>query len=206
MQLPRWRESLMRSLELMRNMPEATFFQMANAYTSGSDINDIVVENRTLVFRGFADDSQTLLAITDSRTDKIMQLHKSNTAHICWYFTQTREQYRISTEVSLINAELSTSIVNDHEKKYFAQMSKLRNDLWSSLSTKAKQQFYWAKPKALIDANFTQEEVTESIPDNFTMLCFHPYYLDYLNLTTTPQTREIHQCKGNNWHYTPVNA
>jgi pyridoxamine 5'-phosphate oxidase len=195
MTFPKWRQSLARSLHVQRSKPESKFFQVANAYISNESQNgrDIVVENRTMVFRGFAQDNHTLLAISDDRSDKVWQWQQTQNSQLCWYFTKTREQYRISAR----NAYTDTS----------SQAS--RNLLWSNLSGKAKAQFYWPTPKEnvrTIETNIeANDKITSEIPDNFIVVCFQPFYVDYLNLTTDPQTREIHKLTDAKWLYNAVN-
>lgn len=218
MTFPRWRQSLARSLHVQRSKPESKFFQVANAYVSNKLQNgsDIVVENRTMVFRGFAQDSHTLLAITDDRSDKVGQWQQSQNSQLCWYFTKTREQYRISAKVLLIGKsglllESSSTLKDQLDKNLPTDSSLLarRNLLWSNLSGKAKAQFYWPTPKENVlpvEASIkTDDGEAAEIPENFIAICFQPFYVDYLNLTTDPQTREIHEFTDDSWKYKAVN-
>ncbi|MFT4654113.1 MAG: pyridoxamine 5'-phosphate oxidase [Patiriisocius sp.] len=218
MTFPKWRQSLARSLHVQRSKPESKFFQVANAYISNESQNgrDIVVENRTMVFRGFAQDNHTLLAISDDRSDKVWQWQQTQNSQLCWYFTKTREQYRISAKVSMIGKnglhfESSITQKDEIDRNAYTDTSSQasRNLLWSNLSGKAKAQFYWPTPKEnvrTIETNIeANDKITSEIPDNFIVVCFQPFYVDYLNLTTDPQTREIHKLTDAKWLYNAVN-
>ncbi|MFT6267601.1 MAG: PPOX class probable FMN-dependent enzyme [Alphaproteobacteria bacterium] len=214
MTFPRWRQSLARSLHVQRSRPESKFFQVANAYlsTKSQHAGDIVVENRTMVFRGFGENSHTLLAITDDRSDKITQWQQTQNAQLCWYFTKTREQYRISAKVSLIDKNgLYFDNMDSQNDEFYRTLTKdtslqaSRAILWSNLSDKAKAQFYWPAPKEPVHIADLNNEVTSEIPDSFVVVCFQPFYVDYLNLTTDPQTREIHEFNETKWVYEAVN-
>jgi PPOX class probable FMN-dependent enzyme len=242
MKFPRWRQSLVRSLHVQRSKPESKFFQVANAYQK-KNVKDeannnaassehstekafanipsnsaITVENRTMVFRGFVDNSHTILAITDSRSDKVEQWQDNQQSQICWYFTKTREQYRISAIVSLLNGypsqsqidfdNMSGDVTNSIEERVEKNKA-LRADVWSRLSDKAKEQFFWPDPKQEVghddEKHAKMKNDADEIPRNFTLVCFHPYYVDYLNLSTSPQTREINECIDSIWTSNAVN-
>ena len=216
MTFPRWRQSLARSLHLSRSQAHAKFFQVANAYypqlsliNNDVDVSQLVIENRTMVHRGFLENTHTILAITDSRSDKICQWQQSAKANICWYFIKSREQYRISARVALIG-EKGFIYLADKQKELSANVADplaVRAMLWSNLSEKAKAQFYWPKPKqGLEDAdNHAHRVRNNDIPSTFTAVCFEPYYVDYLNLTSEPQTREVHDIVDSKWSYVAVN-
>lgn len=198
MDFPRWRQSLARSLHVNRSKPEAKFFQAASiAIAEGT--NELLVENRTLVFRGFDENSNNLLAITDIRTDKYTQWQQNPQSQICWYFTKTREQYRISTSVYLVGPKTQHS--EDMSKE-------VRLKVWKSLSEKAQAQFAWPAPKtSLSNKNEHLERDNNNIPETFVVVMFMPVSVDYLNLTTAPQTRELHSISKDTskWIYDSVN-
>ena len=177
---------------------QSRFFQVASiAEVSGSEA--LSVENRTVVFRGFADNSNSLLAISDSRAEKCEQWLQQPISQICWYFTKTREQYRISNKVELIK---------ENSQKHHNTNKDIRKLVWDKLSAKAKEQFQWPTPKLAVGNASTNINVNnEGIPDTFVVIMFTPHTVDYLNLTTSPQTREIHDCceASGTWRYKLVN-
>jgi len=205
MVFPRWRQSIARSLHAQRSKPESKFFQVASI-SEDNESGELSVENRTVVFRGFVDDSNSFLAITDSRADKCEQWQQRPQAQICWYFTKTREQYRITSAVIMIGHQCITA-----EKTESSNTASVRSSVWSSLSEKAKAQFFWPSPKQEI--NITPQDIgtdEKGIPDTFVVLVFNPTLVDYLNLRTEPQTRELHSIQYLNdetskWSYTSVN-
>ena len=207
---PSWRQSLARSLHVSRSKPEAKFFQAANAYLPGDNLDgkNVIVENRTMVHRGFVDNTQTLLAITDIRSDKVFGWQLSASTQLCWYFTKSREQYRISANVFLIGSKgFITNNVHATNSMWMSEeeASKIRSTVWSNLSEKSKSQFYWPAPKHALGQSVAETEEKNIIPTTFCVVCFDPYYVDYVNLTTEPQTREIHQLLDAKWTHSTVN-
>ncbi len=197
MNFPRWRQSLVRSLHLQRSKPEARYFQIASISP------DNMVKNRTMVFRGFVDNSLDLLAVTDSRSEKIQDWQNDPQSEICWYFAKSKEQYRITVEVQLC----------------FNQSDTLRQKTWQQLSSNAKSQFFWPTPKvpfdihqiALFDSDSIKEnhhlsiEEDSDIPETFVLVRLKPKSVDYLNLSDSPQTREIHTYEEQRWSCKKVN-
>lgn len=177
---PRWRQSLTASLYKGRSKPQSKYFQFANLSLKG------FAQNRTLVFRGFNHDSNDLLAITDTRSAKYKELSTHPFAQIAWYFETSREQYRINCTVKLIDS------ISDNQH--------LREKIWSELSENAKSQFYWPSPldgfntkdEALFDIDVSKED-SKHIPPTFTVLLLQADYVDYLDLKTRPQTREVYK-------------
>jgi PPOX class probable FMN-dependent enzyme len=196
---PSWRQTLARSLHLQRSKLESKFFQVANIDEEGR------VQNRTMVFRGFVDGTHQLLAITDTRSQKYEQWRRDPNAQLCWYFTKTREQFRISSHVSLLSDNNSN---NNEESGHQDIDKKTRMRVWSMLSDNAKEQFYWPAPKTDIEQgqNQSQSQSQSQSPTNkdtntssitschqyFAVVVFTPFEVDYLNLKTKPQTRELH--------------
>uniref|UniRef100_UPI0030DDB7BF pyridoxamine 5'-phosphate oxidase family protein n=1 Tax=Cyanothece sp. BG0011 TaxID=2082950 RepID=UPI0030DDB7BF len=77
-----WRPILSRALHRNRSLPNARYFQLATINRQGQPTN------RTVVFRGFLDNSNQLQIITDSRSEKIHHIHHNSLSEICWYFPQ----------------------------------------------------------------------------------------------------------------------
>ena len=83
-----WRPSLDLALHRNRPSPDARYVQLA---TLRENHRPAV---RTLVFRGFLGDTNHLTFATDGRSEKVVELEHSPWAEACWYFPQTREQFR----------------------------------------------------------------------------------------------------------------
>ncbi|MGB3725955.1 MAG: pyridoxamine 5'-phosphate oxidase [Glaciecola sp.] len=228
MKYPLWRQRLVRSLHLSRAKPESRFIHVANVDQQG------FAQNRTMVFRGFQDESLNLLAITDIRSDKVIQWHGHPYAHISWYFAKSREQYRLRCDVVLVTQENANSLANDKlpiNKTNSIRMGfsskgliEQRDKMWNSLSSAAKSQFTWPSPKFAPEDNKLSTELADSenalpssdcveLPhENYALVIFIPRYVDYLDLKTTPQCREISQEIGNSnsqkqacWQHASVN-
>lgn len=183
-----WRLALDRALQRNRRQPHSRYFQLASIDSTGAP------HNRTVVFRGFDTDDQTLLAITDQRAAKCAQIARDDRVAIAWYFTQTREQFRITGRARLYT---HNGGLNDESGGAFS----CRMRVWQRLSEAAKGQFFWAEPGApLTDAEraggqdstplTSGDEVSARPPETFTVLAITPARIDHLVLTQ-PQQRLI---------------
>jgi pyridoxamine 5'-phosphate oxidase len=197
---PVWRQRLARSLHVNRSQVQSKYYQVASVCSNGAP------KNRTMVFRGFLPDTQSLLSVTDIRSEKIEEWQGDNQSRfeICWYFSGSREQYRLSGEVALLSHSLDLS----YTQSVLGQQTKqsLLKQQWSDLSANARQAFYSSSPKAPFDentilANPAKEQPTlgkkpeeidigsSQISDNFCVVIFIPDTVDYLNLKSKPQER-----------------
>lgn len=193
MNFPPWRQSLARSLHKHRSKPEAKYFQLATINQAHRP------RNRTLVFRGFVSDSNDILAITDARSDKYQELITTPFAEIAWYFTVTREQYRLACSASML-----THSTKDKQNKT------LVSTVWADLSSAAKSQFTWPKPKQAFNESewqTTENNLASDPPSDFVVLRLAPIEIEYLQLKTQPQTRMLYQYheKNGNWTEQRVN-
>lgn len=181
-ELAPWRSPLSRALHRNRSQPFCRFLQLATLRPDGTPAN------RTIVFRGFLDtlaaQGNQLTFISDRRSEKTSQVQQNPSVEICWYFTKTREQFRISGQMTIVTAETTT-----------AELSHARRQTWQKISEKARQQFDWPHPKAAraadaeFDIPFPDEK--EPLPD-FSLLVLAPRTVDYLNLRGNPQDRIIY--------------
>ncbi len=185
-----WRPILSRALHRNRSLPNARYFQLATINLQGQP------SNRTVVFRGFLDDSNQLQIITDSRSEKINHIHHNSASEICWYFPKTREQFRISGNLTIIDE-------NHHNQ---AQ----RVTVWQNLSDSAKQQFTWPYPGEVLTEdkqNFFQETPSKNKPiSNFIILLFNLKKLDHLELRGNPHQRTLYYLDDSkNWIKQEIN-
>ena len=102
-----WLPSLVLALHQNRHAPYSRFVQMATVRSDGRPAN------RTLVFRGFVNDSPRLTFVTDARTEKVAELEHSPWAQVCWYFPVTHEQYRISGAVAVVRHDSDDAALRD---------------------------------------------------------------------------------------------
>lgn len=208
---PVWRQRLARSLHVNRSQVPSKHYQVASVSPSGRP------KNRTMVFRGFLSNTQSLLSVTDLRSDKIEEWQGGGKSHfeICWYFSGSREQYRLAGEVILISNRLDANYKDSALGKQTKES--LLKQQWSNLSTNAQQPFYSSSPKAPFDegpvppnllaapdpqTNGSNDEVKSikgaqnngaqsqfEMSDNFCVVVFIPYTVDYLDLKSKPQQR-----------------
>ncbi|MFQ3191997.1 MAG: pyridoxamine 5'-phosphate oxidase [Paraglaciecola sp.] len=223
---PVWRQRLTRSLHVNRSQVQSKYYQVASVCSNGAP------KNRTMVFRGFLQDTQSLLSVTDVRSEKIEEWQGDNKPRfeICWYFSDSREQYRLAGEVALISNSLDVSngnltLGNQAKKSLLKQQ-------WSNLSTNAKQPFYSSSPKAPFDeysippnsrdgqvsrgkSDNNEFDSSNSLPKNvaghnsdmsnhFCVVVFMPYTIDYLNLKSKPQQRCLYDIQDD-WKESFVN-
>ena len=184
MVLAPWRSPLSSAIHRNRSQPFSRYFQLATVTPQGYPAN------RTVVFRGFLEDGydNALKTITDSRSGKIQDIKHQPQAEICWYFTKTREQFRIAGKLQLITAEETNT-----------QLQTARKTTWHDLSDSARSQFAWphpAKPAAQKSA-FSVQPPNSNIPlENFCLLLLIPHKIDHLQLRGDPQLRSLYNLKS----------
>ena len=189
-----WRSPLKSAIHRNRSKPHSRYFQLATVNPEG------LPRNRTVVFRGFLDNDEQnrFKIITDARSAKIGEIQHQAIAEICWYFTKTREQFRIAGELYLVtNKETDNNLL------------KARTNTWQNLSDSARSQFAWPTPAqaAADDSAFAVEPPDPHSPlENFCLLLLTPQKIDHLQLKGNPQQRclYIHQ-QDNTWTTQAVN-
>lgn len=187
-----WRSPLARALHRNRSLPQSRYFQLATVRHNGYPAN------RTVVYRGFRDQTNQIQIISDLRSDKIQQINHSPLGEICWYFSQTREQFRFTGTLTLISA-------TDFN------LQSIRLQVWQQLSDAARLQFAWPTPK---QPRIEEKEaflpptpsVNKPLP-NFGLLLFEPIEVDHLELRGEPQNRWLYQLdQQHEWSLKSINA
>ncbi len=187
-----WRSPLSRALHRNRAQPFCRFLQLATLRLDG------LPANRTVVFRGFRAQTNQLMFICDRRSEKIAQIQHNPNAEACWYFTKTREQFRVRGQLTAITADTSA-----------ADLAETRRQLWQKISDSARLQFAWPHPKATRTED--SDAFAPSPPDpqdpleTFCALLLTPQEVDYLSLRGEPQSRIIYQLAKDDWTCTSVN-
>ncbi|MEM7794861.1 MAG: Npun_F5749 family FMN-dependent PPOX-type flavoprotein [Cyanobacteria bacterium P01_C01_bin.118] len=187
MTLDPWRPALARALHRNRAKSHCRYLQLATLNHQGKP------SNRTLVFRGFVD--ADLRMITDGRSEKVQQLQNCPWAEICWYFTVTREQFRIAGKLTIVDTQ-------DPED--------IRLNAWQSISANARQQFYWPDPgQPRDDAVAFEAKPPETLegtpPDSFYVLLLTADRVEHLALRGNPQDRHVYERVNNQWTMQTVN-
>lgn len=173
--LPAWRVKLEGSLHKHQGVPHARYVQLATLRPDGRPAV------RTLVFRSLLDAGHHLVFTADTRSDKCVHLSAEQRVEVCWYFVNTREQYRVAGRGSLI--------AQGGDK----EMTEVRLCTWRGMSEDARQTFTWPQPGEL---RAVIEEFERAVPDdpppNFALLIVVPEEVDHLELGRRPHQRTLH--------------
>ncbi len=190
-----WRSPLEGAIHRNRSKPYSRYFQLATVTAEGYPAN------RTVVFRGFLEQEDypnTLKIITDARSAKIEEIEHQPFAEICWYFTKTREQFRIAGSLKLITATETNS-----------ELLQARKTTWHNLSDSARLQFAWPHPAqpAADKSAFEVDTLDRHLPlENFCLLLLIPQKVDHLQLRGDPQKRCLYTLKNDSgWSIESVN-
>ena len=161
---PAWLERLKKSIAKNKRDAHNRYFQLATIAADGTP------RVRMVVFRGFSDDSLSLSIITDTRSQKISELANCSSVEIGWYFTHTREQYRLRCDSKIYTATDDSQDARDKRER-----------IWSALSEAAKEQFFWLTPGVPEGAG-EAPGFTATLPDTFAVIVFEPHSVDHLVL------------------------
>ena len=201
-----WKSLLMAALHRNRSDKGVRFLQLATVDRQHRP------RNRTVVFRGFADDSATIMLAVDRRSEKLEQLERNPHAAICWYFSKTREQFRLTGPVTLVTESGVVLPSATHQSVSSASDSwqqATRLQLWGRLSDSAKLLWYWPHPKGdrdRADAFLHQPPAdAQHPPDTFVLLLFDATEVDRLELRGEPQNRTIFWQEAGRWLVRSVN-
>jgi pyridoxamine 5'-phosphate oxidase len=192
--LPLWRECLVKAQQENASKQHCRYMQLATCDVAG------VPNCRTLVFRGFAANSDSLIAHTDLRSEKITHIRVNSRGEICWYFSETREQFRLAGMIEIVATE-------EH------YLGEIRKQHWQELSSLARASYYQTTPcTPFIGAQennkkqITNEKMNVTPANTFALLMFKPSSVDHLSLKPTPQERTFHKLNAaNNWRSERVN-
>ncbi|MEB3828689.1 Npun_F5749 family FMN-dependent PPOX-type flavoprotein [Phormidium sp. CCY1219] len=178
MSLAPWRSPLSRALHRNRARADAKYFQLATIRRDRSPAN------RTVVFRGFLQDSDRLKIVTDGRSEKIEQIDFNPQAEACWYFPITREQYRLQGTLTSVKSDAETP-----------ELQQARHIAWQDLSPSARLQFAWPAPgqPRHPNADFDPPAPDPVQPtDPFCLLLLDPIRVECLELRGNPQNRWLY--------------
>ncbi|MBD2562095.1 MULTISPECIES: Npun_F5749 family FMN-dependent PPOX-type flavoprotein [Nostoc] len=193
MTLAPWRSAIAHALHRNRSLVYARYLQLATVQANGRPAN------RTLVFRGFLEDTNQLKFITDNRSAKTDQIQQQPWAEVCWYFPNTREQFRITGCLTLVSND------DSHQDLQLARIS-----IWQELSDAARLQFAWphpGKPRVLELEAFEPPAPDPVQPaSNFCLLLLDPVQVDHLELRGEPQNRRFYRRDENQkWFCEEIN-
>lgn len=187
--IAKWRSPLQRALQKNRSQPFSKYIQLATVTKEGNP------SNRTVVFRGFLENSNIIQIITDTRSEKYSHLQNNPIGEICWYFSKTREQFRIRGKIDLIT-----------ESSENLDLRKARQQAWEKLSNNGKEQFYWHPPGERKKEMPIVKIDEENPPPNFCLLLLNPDKVDHLELRGNPQNRYLYILDAENqWQWQEIN-
>ncbi|KAM7508540.1 hypothetical protein LguiA_018993 [Lonicera macranthoides] len=164
-----WKQLLLNALQSNSNLKHSSYFQLATIGSNGRP------SNRTVVFRGFQENSEKIQINTDYRSHKIEDLKHCSFAEICWYFTDSWEQFRINGTVAIIDGSNPDPLkLQQREKAWFAS------------SPRSRLQYLGPSPgfPALSEQPSPEPSLDPSkgpVP-SFCLLVLDPDQVDYLNL------------------------
>jgi PPOX class probable FMN-dependent enzyme len=189
---PAWRALLEAERELAAADPASRFVSLATVRSDGRPAV------RTVVFRGFAPDSNSLLFTTDLRSSKTEQLQARSDAEVCWYLAGPRIQWRIAGRVRL---QGGGAPVADEP------LDRLRLEAWESLSEDSHRQFAGPAPGSERTQAAAPASTPTVPPDYFGLMVLKPASVDVLELAQTPHRRTFHRLdEEENWTSRQVNA
>jgi PPOX class probable FMN-dependent enzyme len=137
--------------------------------------------NRTIVFRDYLPDTNQLQFAVDRRSLKIEQIAHQPWGELCWYFSDTREQFRLLGQLTLVQEGQDDPLLD-----------KARQVLWQKLSDAGRVQFSWPEPR---EPRAENEAFHPPAPDpnmplpQFCLLLLDPVEVDHLELRGDPQNR-----------------
>lgn len=136
--------------------------------------------------------------ITDVRSSKVLQ---GRVAEVCWYFTETREQFRLRGDIMVVTNQSTDSA-----------LVRQRRGLWKSISDGARASYSWPAPgserpeDADDEKDFKCSADIDTVSDNFVLMLLRPTYIDHLRLKGFPQKRSIWQINDqHSWEPKSVN-
>ncbi|WP_373527463.1 Npun_F5749 family FMN-dependent PPOX-type flavoprotein [Nostoc sp.] len=179
MSLAPWRSAIAHALHRNRSLVYARYLQLATV--QGGDRP----ANRTVVFRGFLEDTNQLKFISDRRSAKADQIQQQPWAEICWYFPNTREQFRITGCLTLVSSD-----------DFHQHLQPVRISMWQELSDAARLQFAWPDPgkPRIKEAEAFEPPAPDAVQPvpNFCLLLLDPVQVDHLELRGEPQNRWLY--------------
>lgn len=189
-----WR-TLLAAAQTRNSVSHMPFAQLATV-AAGTQGHETRPNVRTVATRFFLDDGRLLISV-DARSDKMADLTEHPLCELCWYFTETREQFRLAARAQLITAP---------QAKLEAKLEDALNRTWQQRSTVSRQSFSWPQPKRKRGDAAAFELPEPSVPpDHFTLLLLDINAVDYLSLASVPHTRRMFSKLGGQWLDRPTN-
>jgi pyridoxamine 5'-phosphate oxidase len=185
---PPWLAPLAAAIRTHSLHAAARYAQLATVRPDGRPAN------RTVVVRELLGSDGRLVAITDARSPKAGQLAAMPWAELCWYFPDTREQFRLLGQVTSVGPDDAT------------ELAAVRKRHWGWLPEPSKRSFTWPKPglPRAAAAAFEGKAPAEP-PPFFVLLVLDPVQVDHLDLREQPHARMRYVRDAGLWSIEPIN-
>ena len=182
-----WSTALRQTIRKNKRARENSYCHLATLSSDG------LPSNRTVVFRGLVAETDAIKIITDARSKKVQELRDNPACEISWYFTNTREQFRIRARAEIYSQPTSLE----------------RSESWNKLSEQAKTQFFWPAPGKVCDLHENSAPPLNNDlsqpPASFTLLILKPFSVDHLQLKGNPQVRRMSILEDAGWKAVAIN-
>ena len=186
-----WRASLVLALYRNRHVAQARYLQLATVRDDGRPAN------RSVVFRGFLADTDSITMVTDTRSAKVRGLEAVPWAEACWFFPMTREQFRLGGRAVVVRRGLGRRGARACSPR---RLRAGRGD---------PPEFHLAGAGEPRDPNVPFVETTtdpESPPPTFGLIVLDPAEVDHLELDGSPQNRWTYRRdEGGRWTAQEIN-
>lgn len=183
-----WRSLLEEALRLHAHQPPSRYAQFATVRPDGRPAN------RTINFRFFLDPGDRLVFSADLRSEKVPQLEAQPWAELCWYFEETREQFRLLGRVTVVGESQDPEL----------EAARLRT--WRERSEASRQSSTWPPPgRPRAGEDEFQRPVPADPPPYFALLILVPEEVDHLELRPQPHRRTLFRRTGEGWEAVAIN-
>ncbi|CAL9088893.1 unnamed protein product [Musa textilis] len=165
-----WKPLLLRALDSNAHLKHSAFFQLVlptslACFSYLILIGNYVAGDYRLQRKTFQSDGRL----------QIEEIKHCHFGEICWYFTESWEQFRINGKIDIIDGANSDACKLQHREK-----------AWFASSLKSRLQYLAPAPRLPDISNGSGEEnqldPSEGPVEAFCLLLFDPEQVDYLNL------------------------
>ncbi|CAI2168645.1 3161_t:CDS:2 [Funneliformis geosporum] len=168
--------------------------------------------NRSVIFRGFIKDdensfeSDLFCITTDIRSGKVDQLSKNSAFEICWWFSKSREQFRMAGNAYVLSLSFYSKFPFTKLSSYFpptcnfdwnkelrSQFEKISDELRANLTYPTPgsplQNENFIKKLGVIGKNDRDNELIQKSFENFALVIFEVEEVDRVELAIDPHKR-----------------
>jgi PPOX class probable FMN-dependent enzyme len=158
-----------------------------------------------VVYRGFLGETAKVTVVTDLRSSKVGELARNAAGEFAWYFPESREQFRISGDLTVVTKDSSS-------------MQKERLDAWGRMSPNGRAQFLWPEPgfpqldendgpkshKQTFEVDDAATRDAKNAAENFCLVVMDVDEVDHLSLRSNRRYVHVRDENGE-WGVTEVN-